>query len=130
MYVASSIDGTVFVLEVDTTKSPVATVKATLEVGTEPYGVAITPNGTKVYVTNSCSNSVSVIDTKTQTVAKTITSVGPSVGAAPRGIAITNNGDEVDTDETVYISRDVTVVDLTRFPEQVIGTLRSSALPA
>jgi YVTN family beta-propeller protein len=49
------------------------------------------------------------------------------VGRNPRGIVINN----ADTRAYVmnYISRDVTVLDLTRFPEQVIATLRSTALP-
>ena len=77
---------------------------ATLAVGTEPYGIALTPNGQKAYVTNARSNSVSVIDTATNTVVTTINNIGPSVGAEPRGIAITNNGNDSDTDETVYIT--------------------------
>jgi mono/diheme cytochrome c family protein len=49
------------------------------------------------------------------------------VGRNPRGIVINN----ADTRAYVmnYISRDVTVLDLTRFPEQVSATLRSTALP-
>jgi hypothetical protein len=50
------------------------------------------------------------------------------VGRNPRGIVINNT----DTRAYVmnYISRDVTVLDITRFPEQTIATLRASALPA
>src|SRR5262249_36165971 len=70
-------------------------------VGTEPYGLALTPNGKKLYVSNSRSNSVSVIDTSTDVVIKTIFNVGPE----PRGIAITNDGDSDDTDETVYVTQ-------------------------
>lgn len=103
-YVANTVDGTVSVLQIDTSKQPVASVIETLAVGIEPYGIAITPNGSKVYVTNARSNSVSVIDTATNTVAKTIANIGPGVGAEPRGIAITNNGNADDSDETVYIT--------------------------
>ena len=39
------------------------TVVATVAVGSGPFGVAITPDGTRAYVANSASNSVSVIDT-------------------------------------------------------------------
>jgi YVTN family beta-propeller protein len=104
VYVANTLDGTVSVLEVDTSKTPVATVVDTLAVGIEPYGIAMAPNGTKAYVTNSRANSVSVIDTASNTIVKTITNIGPPVGAEPRGIAITNNGDDNDTDETAYIT--------------------------
>ena len=55
------------VLQVDPTQQPVANVVATLQVGTEPYGIALTPNGQKAYVTNARSNSVSVIDTASNT---------------------------------------------------------------
>ena len=48
------------------------TVIATIPVGAEPLGVAVTPDGSKVYVANS-HNSVSVIDTATNTVTATIT---------------------------------------------------------
>jgi DNA-binding beta-propeller fold protein YncE len=36
-------------------------VSATIPVGLEPFGVAVTPDGSKVYVTNSTPNPVSVI---------------------------------------------------------------------
>jgi YVTN family beta-propeller protein len=49
------------------------TAIATILVGNGPAGVAVTPDGSKVYVANSeLSNSVSVIDTKTNTVTATI----------------------------------------------------------
>lgn len=49
------------------------------------------------------------------------------VGRNPRGVVINN----ADTRAYVmnYISRDVTVLDITRFPEQPIATMRSAALP-
>jgi YVTN family beta-propeller protein len=40
--------------------------------GTAPLGVAVTPDGSKVYVTNEGLNTVSVIDTATNTVIGTI----------------------------------------------------------
>jgi len=44
-------------------------VAATVNVGSIPHGVAVTPDGTKVYVANSDYNgTVSVIDTATNTV--------------------------------------------------------------
>ena len=70
-----------------------------ITVGTEPYGLALTPNGKKLYVTNSRSNTISVIDTASDTVTKTIT-----VNAEPRGLAITNDGDADDNDEMVYVT--------------------------
>jgi YVTN family beta-propeller protein len=66
------------------------TVTATIPVGTYPEGVAVTPDGSKVYVTNDGSNSVSVIATATNTVTTTIT-----VGTAPFGVAVTPDGSKV-----------------------------------
>ena len=42
------------------------TVTATIPVGIGPSGVAVTPDGSKVYVANSASNTVAVINTATQ----------------------------------------------------------------
>jgi YVTN family beta-propeller protein len=66
------------------------TVVSTITVGSQPNGVAITPDGSKVYVTNSNSNTVSVITTATNAVVSTIT-----VGRLPDGIAVTPDGSKV-----------------------------------
>jgi YVTN family beta-propeller protein len=52
-----------------------------------PSGVAVTPDGAKVYVTNNLTNSVSVIDALTNAVTKTV-----PVGVLPQGIAISPDG--------------------------------------
>ena len=46
-------------------------VTATIPVGSAPWGVAITPNGSRAYVANELGSSVSVIDTATNTVIAT-----------------------------------------------------------
>ena len=53
-----------------------------------PFGIAITPDGTKAYVTNANADTVSVIDTATNAV---VGSAIP-VGDVPLGIAITPDG--------------------------------------
>ena len=58
------------------------TVVATVNVGFEPLGVAVTPNGAFVYVTNISGNTVSVIDTATTTVVDNV-----RVGSFPQFIA-------------------------------------------
>ena len=63
------------------------TVVATIRVGTQPIGIAVTPDGTKVYITNSESNSVSVISTQTNTVIATI-----PVGTYPYSAAVSPDG--------------------------------------
>ena len=60
-----------------------------LIVGVLQHGIAVTPDGAKVYVANFKSNNISVIDTATNQ----ITSV--SVGNGPYGVAITPDGKEV-----------------------------------
>ena len=56
------------------------TVIATIPVGVAPFGVAVTPDGTRAYVANVGSDTVSVIDTATNTVTATI-----PVGDSPYG---------------------------------------------
>jgi len=70
---------------IDTATSGVTTI----DVGNLPIGVAVSPDGSKVYVTNIDSNTVSVIDTATNGV----TSI--AVGSRPEGVAVTPNGSKV-----------------------------------
>lgn len=69
---------------IDTTAD---TVIDTITVGTRPIGVAITPDGKRVYVTNQFDDSVSVINTTTNSVIETIL-----VGNRPLIVAITPDG--------------------------------------
>ena len=61
-----------------------------MNVGSTPNGIAVSPDGTKVYVTNFHSVTVSVIDTATNTVTSTV-----DVGSAPRGVAVNPDGTKV-----------------------------------
>ena len=63
------------------------TVIATVNVGINPVGVAVTAAGTKVYVVNDDSNNVSVIDTATNNVTATV-----PVGIYPVGVVVTPDG--------------------------------------
>ena len=65
-------------------------VVSTILVGSAPFGVAISPNGARLYVTNLGSDSVSVIDTATNAVVATI-----PVGAGPWGVAVSPAGNHV-----------------------------------
>ncbi len=49
-----------------------------MKVGTVPTGVAVTPDGKRIYVTNETDGTISVIETATNTVVDTI-----AVGTAP-----------------------------------------------
>jgi YVTN family beta-propeller protein len=81
------------------------TVIATIVVGSNsgPYGVAVLPDGSKIYIAESFSNTVSVIDAATNAVTATIT-----VGNGPVGVAVTPDGSRVyvankNTDNTVSV---------------------------
>ena len=56
---------------------------ATVPVGKRPWGIALTPDGRKLYTANGPSNDVSVVDTDSLTVEKTI-----PVGKIPWGVAL------------------------------------------
>ena len=67
------------------------TIVATVAVGVDPKGVAVTPvTGSDVYVANSFNGTVSVIRTSDNTVVATVT-----VSLAPVGVAVTLDGSEV-----------------------------------
>jgi YVTN family beta-propeller protein len=66
-------------------------VTATVHVGSYPSGVAVTPDGTKIYVGDfSYYGTVSVINTATNTVSAIV-----SVGQEPYGVAVTPDGTKV-----------------------------------
>lgn len=64
---------------------------ATINVGggTTPYGIAVTPDGSKVFVSNSTRGSVSVIETASLAVSTTVTA---NVGTTPVGISLDSSG--------------------------------------
>jgi YVTN family beta-propeller protein len=66
------------------------TVSTTIAVGTNPYGISVSPDGSKVYVVNGNSNTVSVINTATNTVTATITGFN-----RPYGISVSPNGSKI-----------------------------------
>ena len=79
-YVTNANADTVSVIDTATN----AVVGSPITVGDVPFGIAITPDGTKAYVANQNANTVSVIDTATNAV---VGSAIP-VGSLPFGIAI------------------------------------------
>lgn len=84
-YVTNSNSDTVSVI--DTT---IKEIDATVAVGSEPIGIAVTPDGARLYVTNSQSDTVSVIDTASNEVLTTV-----AVGDGLRSLAVTPNGAQV-----------------------------------
>ena len=104
-YVTNYVDNTVSVIDTATN-----TVVATVPVGVQPFGVAITPDGTRAYVADAnclpfCgSGRLSVIDTASNTVVATI-----PVGVGSSGVATTPDGTRVYV--TNQISNTVSVID-------------------
>src|SRR5215470_3850463 len=81
-YVTSSFTNDVSVVDVGT-----STLVKKIAVGGSPFGVAVHPNGTRVYVANWGSDTVSVIDTAINGVVATI-----PVADAPFGLVVHPNG--------------------------------------
>jgi YVTN family beta-propeller protein len=92
-YVTNSGSNTVSVID-----TAINNVTATVHVEWNPRGVAVTPDGKRVYVTckatndssSICNDIVSVIDTETNKVTSTV-----EVGLEPAGIAVTPDGKKV-----------------------------------
>ena len=98
-----------------------ATVGPLVSVGSEPTGLALSPNNNHVYVANWVEGTVSVVDLPGMTVTSTIDLnaalagtglLGPTVSAAsarpaiahPRSIAVTNDGDTNDDNEKILVT--------------------------
>jgi YVTN family beta-propeller protein len=65
-------------------------VFSTVAVGSNPSGVAVSPDGSHIYVANHNGGTVSVIATATNTVTATVV-----VGSGPEGVAVTPDGTHV-----------------------------------
>ncbi len=83
---SSCANGTVSVIDTATN----AVTGSPITVGNNPFGVAVSPDGSRVYVANSGSGTVSVIDTAENAVTAVI-----SVGNAPYGVAVSPDGSRV-----------------------------------
>src|SRR5215470_12722521 len=103
-YITNQNSNTVSVIDTATDM-----VIATIPVGLSPFGVAVSPDGTKVYATSSDVNTVSVIDTATNIVIATIPG-----GIFPFGVAVTPDGSKVYVTNSLYPGvNTVSVIDTT-----------------
>ena len=102
---------------------------------TQPWAIAFKNNSDQGYVAGAASNVVVKLAVD-PTLGKPTVQNDPSdatrvleipVGKNPRGIVI--NGSDTRAYVWNYVSRDVSVIDLTQSPEKVTATLSSSALP-
>jgi YVTN family beta-propeller protein len=104
-YITNSADNTVSVI--DTASN---TVTATIPVGINPFGVAVTPDGSKVYVASSFGqfgrnfSGILVIDT-----ASNMRTPGIPVSGIPVGVAVTPDGKKVYVADSLLNS--VSVID-------------------
>jgi YVTN family beta-propeller protein len=121
LYVANTGANTVTVF--DTATSPPSLV-ATVPVGTNPAGVALSPDGKRVYVANTTSNNVSVIDT-TRSPPSVIATI--PVGTSPSVLAVTPDGNRVYV--VNQFSNNVSVITTTTAPPSVIATIPVGAFP-
>jgi len=96
-YVARTDANAVAVIDTDPASMTFNTVLKTVSVGIRPHGIAVIPDGSRVYVTNQGNtsldiDSISAIDTSTDTV---IATIPLGANSAPNGIAITPDGTRV-----------------------------------
>lgn len=101
-YVANGLDNTVSVIDTPTntvvaTVSLLGTLDCAQTLCLSPFGIAITPDGTRAYVSNTTSSTLSVIDVPTNTVVTTIPS---GASGLPDGVAVTPDGTRVYVTQT------------------------------
>ena len=96
------------------------TISTTIPVGSTPWGVSASPDGSKVFIANTGSNTVSVINTSTNKVTNTIT-----VGTNPSGIVCSHDGSRV------YVANkgSYTVSVINTANNLVVSTIQVGALP-
>jgi YVTN family beta-propeller protein len=99
---------------IDTTINKVASI---VNVGLDPLGIVVSPDGTKVYVANA-GGTVSVIDTASNNVTATV-----PVGNCPYGIAVSPDGTKV----FVTSESKVSIVDTSSY--NILGTVNVGNLP-
>jgi YVTN family beta-propeller protein len=68
-------------------------IVATVTVGPNPFGIAVTPDSKHVYVSNSGGNTVSVIDAATVSSGASTPTI--TVGNSPRGVSVSSDGSTV-----------------------------------
>jgi DNA-binding beta-propeller fold protein YncE len=95
-FVSNRADGTV--VRVTGLDGGTPAVDATVMVGAEPIGLALSPTGKQLFVAEYAESRVSVIDTTTMQLVQSFPA------DRPRALMVTNNLDDSDDDETLVIA--------------------------
>ena len=93
-----ALRGSADVAEIDTSFDGLRLVRE-VTVGSEPLGLAVSPNGRWVAVATFGEHRLAVLDT----VAGVVSTV--ALDGSPRGVAFTDDGDGDDADEHVWVTR-------------------------
>jgi YVTN family beta-propeller protein len=96
-YVANRADATV--VKISRIDAATPSIDATVGVGSEPVGLALSPTGARLFVAEFAESRVAVIDTATMTVTASI-----PAPRNPRALLVTNDGDPEDDDETLIVA--------------------------
>jgi mono/diheme cytochrome c family protein len=86
------------IAEIDTSRDALRLVRE-VTVGSEPLGLAVSPNGKYVAVATFGESSLALLDTTSGLVSAV------ELNGSPRGVAFTDDGDDVDGDEHVWATR-------------------------
>ena len=92
LYVTNSANNTVRMINANTATNTY-TAAGSVTVGTNPRGIAVSPDGKRAYVANWGSNNVTVLDTSTAT--PSLVGYPIAVGANPVGIVVSPDGSRV-----------------------------------
>lgn len=96
-FVANRADGTV--VRIAGLDGGTPAIDATIEVGSEPVALALSPTGAKLFVAEFAESRISVIDTASLQIIQTFAL------DRPRALLVTNNGDTSDDDERLAVTQ-------------------------
>lgn len=94
-------------------------IKATTTIGSSPSGIAVSPDGTRLYVANRDSGTVSVVNATNNTVVSTV-----KVVSSPSAVAVDSTG------ARVYIAGDRAVSVLDTATNTVVATVGVTSSPS
>lgn len=96
-YVANRADGTI--VRISGIDGGTPAIDATIEVGSEPVALALSPTGKKLFVAEFADSRVSVIDTASLQITQSVKL------DRPRALLVTNNGNADDADERLAVTQ-------------------------